>query len=174
MGNIYPGFQYISDNKASDEGIAAQFPSIIKTFWNASAAAWVVGDFLMWDFATASVGTNFGHPTALKQATNDAAGASLIVGVALEAAAASGGKGKVLLSGRYEGANVADAVAQGDLLVGVGGAAGRVMKFDLTHVVNEGGADMETIIKYPVVGVALSDGSASNTGDVWLFNRWHF
>jgi hypothetical protein len=124
----------------------------IETFL--AGAAITAGDWVMFDTSA----TDAGRVLTVIQATFVSTGQPLTVGVALNAATAAGQKVDVVVAGYVEGANVADAVTVGQALS--------------ISAVNGRGAAAAATATAPFCGVALEDGSASNTADVWVIKQF--
>lgn len=148
------GLQYLEKTSEDVFGTSIDIPSAlsrrtVETFL--AGAAIVAGDWVALDTGEA------GSARAIQvvQATTATNGNALVVGVALEAAAAAGDKIEVVTRGYVEGANVTAATAAGAALV-VDATAGRA---DATVA-----ADIA-----PPCGVTLEVAGGGNTADVYVY-----
>jgi hypothetical protein len=119
-----------------------------------SGAAITSGDWVMFD--TTQSGVN--KVLTVVQATNGATGQPLTVGVALNAATASGQKVKVCIAGYCATANVANAVAAAGVSLSINTTAGRGTAYVAADTA-------------PICGVSLA-AAAANVAPVWVIKQF--
>ena len=149
--------QYLLATAKDEFGATVTLPTAsnrrqIETF--IAGAAITSGDWVMFDTSA----TNATRVLTVIQATFAATGQPLTVGVAIQSAAAAGETVDVVVAGYVEGANVADAVTIG-LALGIVAVNGRAGAYTAAALA-------------PACGVALEDGSATNTADVWVIKQF--
>ena len=148
------GLQYLEKTSEDVFGTSIDIPSAlsrrtVETFL--AGAAIVAGDWVALDISE----SDSARAIQVVQATTAAGGNSLVIGVALEAAAAAGDKIEVVTRGYVEGANVTAATAAGASLV-VDATAGRADAAVAADIA-------------PPCGVTLEVAGGSNTADVYVY-----
>ncbi len=141
------------------DSVTSGFPRKIVTLHTAATAI-TAGDWVEIDPAV----TTYGAGASVVKADSDTLGEYLTIGVAIETITAAGFI-QVQVGGKYVGANIADAVVAGDALCSTS-TAGRLDKGDQ--------ADNPTDAGLMVHGVALTDGTASNTADCMIIDKGWF
>ena len=149
------GLQYLETTSEDVFGTSIDIPSAlsrrtVETFLAGAAIA--AGDWVALDISGAS---DSARAIQVVQATTAANGNALVIGVALEAAAAAGDKIEVVTRGYVEGANVTAATAAGAALV-VDATAGRADAIVAADIA-------------PPCGVTLEAAGGGNTADVYVF-----
>jgi len=151
--------QYLGTSQTTGLGVSAPVGgdtmdrSQVETFIAGGVIA--AGDWVIFD--TSATGANRVLQVIQSPAT---AGNPLVVGVAAEAAAASGVKIKVVIDGYWATANVVTGVLKGEAVTTSGATAGRALKYAT-------GTHTNTL----PCGVALAD-AAANVAPVWVFKRF--